>query len=121
MKYLLTILVLVAACYSSQLSADVDTQNVNFDVEAATMAYLNKLKPEERLASDSYFEGGYWLILSDLLYGLLIAWALLHFRLSTKMRDIGKKFTRSPYLNSVAYIVQYTLLEMAMQWKKENQ
>ena len=45
--------------------------------------------PQQRTASDAYFEGGYWLDLWQWLYGLLIAWILLNFGISTKMRDLG--------------------------------
>jgi len=37
------------------------------DPVAATEAYLARLSPEQREKSDSYFEGGYWLILWDFL------------------------------------------------------
>jgi len=37
----------------------------SFDVNAAVNAYLAKMPPAERARSDSYFEGGYWLILWD--------------------------------------------------------
>ncbi|WP_460503764.1 hypothetical protein, partial [Hymenobacter agri] len=43
-----------------------------FSVEA-THAYLNTLTPAQKAKSDAYFEGGYWLQLVDLLYGLAVA------------------------------------------------
>ncbi|HEX6863537.1 MAG TPA: hypothetical protein VF414_12010, partial [Thermoanaerobaculia bacterium] len=42
------------------------------DPVAATEAYLARLSPAQREKSDSYFEGGYWLILWDFLYGLTV-------------------------------------------------
>src|SRR6516225_6827683 len=42
----------------------------NFNVDAATEAYLNLLSPEQRALSNAYFEGGYWMQLWGLLYGL---------------------------------------------------
>src|SRR5262245_42724757 len=43
------------------------------DAAAATAGYLSQVKGEAREHSDSYVEGGYWLGLLDLLYGLAIA------------------------------------------------
>jgi len=39
---------------------------------AATRAYLARLSPEERARSDAYFEGGYWIQLSLVLFPLLL-------------------------------------------------
>src|ERR1700675_3630280 len=48
-----------------------------FDVDRATAAWLDTLSPEQRSLSDAYFEGGYWLLLWDLLYGLGVVAVLL--------------------------------------------
>src|ERR1700730_10957083 len=48
-----------------------------FDVDRATAAWLDTLSPEQRSLSDAYFEGGYWLQLWQLLYGLGVVAALL--------------------------------------------
>jgi STE24 endopeptidase len=45
----------------------------HFDVDAATAAYLATMTPAARARSDAYFEGGYWLVLWDFLFGLLLA------------------------------------------------
>jgi hypothetical protein len=47
------------------LSAQPSSQ---FNVEAATDAYLDEIPASARAKSDEYFEGGYWLILWDFLY-----------------------------------------------------
>ena len=39
----------------------------NFDVKAATDAWLATIAPDKKARSDSYFEGGYWLQLWDFL------------------------------------------------------
>src|SRR2546427_4195198 len=44
----------------------------HFDVEAATDAYLAEIPANARAKSDAYFEGGYWLILWDFLYGVAL-------------------------------------------------
>ena len=50
-----------------------------FDADAATSAYLATLDGAARDRSDSYFEGGYWLILVNALVSLAVAWVLLLF------------------------------------------
>ena len=42
-----------------------------FDVAAATRAYLDRQSPEAKERSDDYFEGGYWLQVWGLVYGLV--------------------------------------------------
>jgi STE24 endopeptidase len=48
-------------------------QAAHFDVEVATNAYMAELSPAQRARSDAYFEGGYWLIVWDLLVALGVA------------------------------------------------
>src|SRR3954471_4998776 len=78
-----------------------------FDPQAATEAYLARLSPEQRARSDAYFEGGYWLLLWDFLYGLGVAWLLLGSRLSARMRDLAERSTRFRPLQSFLYAAQY--------------
>lgn len=82
----------------------------HFDPEAATQAYIAQLSPGARTRSDAYFEGGYWLILWGLLYGLGVAWLLLGTRLSARMRDLAEKLSRFKWLQTAIYSVQYILL-----------
>ena len=81
-----------------------------FDIAAATQDYLDRLDPKQREASDAYFEGGYWLDLWQLLYGLLIAWGLLRFGITLKMRDLGERISRFKFIRVTSYIIQYTLI-----------
>jgi STE24 endopeptidase len=81
-----------------------------FDPEAATEAYLARLTAEERARSDAYFEGGYWLQLWGFLYGLGVAWLLLGSGLSSRMRDLGERVTRFPFVHTVIYAAQYIVL-----------
>src|SRR5262245_14722534 len=69
-----------------------------FDVERATRAYLDLLTPEQRARSDAYFEGGYVLLVVDLLYGLAVAWLLLRARLSARMRDLAGRLVKGANL-----------------------
>ncbi|MBK7210376.1 MAG: M48 family metallopeptidase [Xanthomonadales bacterium] len=82
----------------------------DFNAERATDAYVNLLSPEQRAQSDAYFEGGYWLQLWDLLYGLAVAWILLRSGLSRKMRDIGRRMSKRPSLVTMIYVLQWLLI-----------
>src|ERR1700742_4948261 len=58
-----------------------------FDPAQATARYLAKVSGPARARSDAYFEGGYWLRLVDLLYGLAIAAALLWSQASLRIQE----------------------------------
>ena len=84
--------------------------SAHFNADAATAAYLATMTPAERARSDAYFEGGYWLILWDFLVGLLLAWALLAWRLSARMRDFATRLTRFRWAQTALYAIQYFVL-----------
>jgi STE24 endopeptidase len=75
----------------------------------ATEAWLATLSPAARARSDAYFEGGYWLLLWDFLYGLGVAWVLLGTGLSVKMRNLAERVSRSGFVQGLVYAVQYIL------------
>ena len=75
----------------------------DFDVDRATEAYLALLTPEQVALSDAYFEGGYWLQLWGTLYGLGVAALLLCTGLSRRMRDIGRRVSRKPWIQTLFY------------------
>lgn len=81
----------------------------NFDVDRATDAYLNLLSPEQRASSDAYFEGGYWLQLWDLFYGLLVAAILLLSGLSRWMRNLSERISRRPWLQTMIFALLWLL------------
>lgn len=81
-----------------------------FDVDAATQAYLDLLSPEQKARSDAYFEGGYWLQLWGLLYGLVVAWILLRSGLSTGMRNLARRVSRRPWLYTMIYALQWIVV-----------
>ena len=64
-----------------------------FNAEAATNAYLATQTPAQKARSDAYFEGGYWLLLWDFLYGAAIAILLLVTGLSRRMREAAERLT----------------------------
>ena len=87
-----------------------------FDVQAATEAYLRSLPAADRLKSDSYFEGGYWLILWNALYGIGVSVVLLVSGASAKLRDaafrIGRKRWIANGIYGVFYVVVAALLSL---------
>ena len=75
----------------------------SFDIKAAVDAYLAKMPPDRRAQSDSYFEGGYWLILWDFLVSAFVMWLLLQFRWSAKMRNLAERITRFGAIQTALY------------------
>jgi len=100
----------VAEDEPAQLEMAPGTAAVSFDAVAATQAYLDRLSPEERERSDSYFEGGYWLQLWGFLASLLVAWLLLKMRISARMRDFGERLSSRKPVQTAVYGMQYVLL-----------
>ena len=85
-----------------------------FDPAKATNAYLARVSGQEKARSDSYFEGGYWLILVDTLWALAISALLLWSRLSAAVRDFAERQTRSAFWQVPLYAGPYILLTTAM-------
>ena len=75
----------------------------HFDADAATDAYLAEIPATARSRSDSYFEGGYRLILWDFLYGVALYLLLLHFGWSAAMRNFSERITRFKPLQTMIY------------------
>ncbi|MCI0659082.1 MAG: M48 family metallopeptidase [Acidobacteria bacterium] len=86
------------------------TEDARFDPIAATDAYLARVTDEQRVRSDAYFEGGYWLQLWDFLLGLGIAWLLLGTGLSARIRDRVERWTSIRWLQTLLYAIAYILL-----------
>lgn len=82
----------------------------HFDADIATAAYLAKITPQERARSDAYFEGGYALLLWDLVIGLALAWVLLGSGLSARMRDLAAGLTRFRWAQTALYAIQYFIV-----------
>ena len=79
----------------------------HFDAVAATNAYLAQIPANARSRSDAYFEGGYWLILWDFLYGALVCFLLLHFRWSAMMRNLAERIIRFKPLQTLIYWAEF--------------
>ncbi len=82
----------------------------HFDATAATNAYLAQIPADKTARSDAYFEGGYWMILWDFLYGIVVALLLLHLRWSAHMRDLAERVTRFKPVHTFVYWMQYLVL-----------
>jgi STE24 endopeptidase len=92
-----------------QLPAEAQASS-HFDATAATNAYLAQIPADKTARSNTYFEGGYWLILWDFLYGIAVAFALLNFRWSARMRNLSERVTRFKPVHTFIYWLQYLLL-----------
>lgn len=90
----------------------------DFDVERATRAYLDLLTPEQRAKSDAYYEGGYFLPLVDLAYGLAAAALILWSGWSRRMREFAQRVTRRPFLVAMLYAVGWlaTMFVLNLPW-----
>ena len=118
------VLVFVVGCLLPTANAEEPAENVgvvleipggaiagpDFDIDTATDAYINLLSEEDRARSDAYMEGGYWLELWGLVYGLGIAWLLLGTRLSVRMRDFSERIGRWRWLQTFIYGAQYIVI-----------
>ncbi|MGZ4822509.1 MAG: M48 family metallopeptidase [Terriglobales bacterium] len=88
----------------------------NFDVTAATDAWLATIPPDKRARSDSYFEGSYWLQLWDFVVSAAIMLLLLQTRLSARMRDWAARVTNRKHLQTLLYFVPFFLLTTLLQF-----
>jgi STE24 endopeptidase len=86
-----------------------------FDVDKATDAWLGLLSPEQRALSDAYFEGGYWLRLWQLLYGLAVMALLLWTGLSRRTRDLAERITGRPTVSVALYAVGFIVAVFALE------
>jgi STE24 endopeptidase len=84
--------------------------SLQFDADAATEAYMAMMPPAAVARSNAYFEGGYWLILWDFLYGAAISLLLLNLRWSARMRDVAVRLTRFRWTQVFLYWLQYLLV-----------
>lgn len=82
----------------------------HFDATAATNAYLAQIPADKTARSNAYFEGGYWMILWDFLYGVVVALLFLNLRWSARMRDLSEKVTRFKPIHTLVYWGQFILL-----------
>ncbi len=79
-----------------------------FDPHVATEEYINSLTEEQKEKSDSYFEGGYWLSLWTLLYGIGVAWIFLAKGLSQRIKAVASR-VKNVNLQNLVYFWIYCI------------
>ena len=87
-----------------------------FNVAAATRAYLDQLTPAQKARSDAYFEGGYWLLLWNYLWGAGIALLFLQTRWSARLRDMAVGRSKRVWLQTAYYALFYVLVSSALEF-----
>lgn len=108
---LISLTTLTKANNTLQITSNKDTIAVKteiFDPEMATQKYLDTLTPEEKEKSDAYFEGGYWLILWNLVLGIIVTWVFLSLGLSRWIKRIATK-AKDIDIQNLIYISLYFL------------
>jgi STE24 endopeptidase len=92
------------------ISAPAPSIAPNADPATATRAWLDTVPADKRAKSDSYFEGGYWLILWNFLLAAAISIFLLASRISARLRDLAERKTRFKALQIIFYAIPFILL-----------
>jgi STE24 endopeptidase len=88
-------------------------QPVSFDAEKAVNAYLGTVKGAARARSDSYFEGGYVLLVVDTAYAIAVSALLLWLGISARMRDFAQRITRSRFWQTAIYVAMFLVVVTA--------
>jgi len=110
MKKYILLAAIIGICSFSVVHAQGDTaKSAAFDVAAATQKYLDMLSPAQKAKSDAYFEGGYWLILWNLLYTLVVGFIFLRLGMSRWIKKNALKF-KNINVQTLIYGLQYILL-----------
>lgn len=87
-----------------------------FDAARATAGYLARVAGPARAQSDSYFEGGYWLSLVDLVWALSVSGLLLWLGLSARLRDWIVERTHSRAYQAILYAAAYVVIVFAVEF-----
>jgi len=88
----------------------------NFDAGRATNAYLARVSGPARARSDEYFEGGYWLMLVDLLWTLAVSGLLLWLGIAAGLRDWAAEKTHSRTSQAIIFGLAYVAIMAAAQF-----
>jgi STE24 endopeptidase len=78
------------------------TWGPTFDVGRATDAYIATVPAADRVQSDAYFEGGYWIGLWSTLITVAVCAILLRLRLAARVRDFAAARGAGPFVQSLA-------------------
>lgn len=88
----------------------------NFDATRATQAYLARVSGAARTRSDAYFEGGYWLMVVDLLWTLAVSGLLLWLGIAAGLRDWAAERTHSRTSQAIIFGLVYVAIMAAAQF-----
>jgi STE24 endopeptidase len=88
--------------------------SAHFDAATATQAWLDTLPASAHARSDAYFEGGYWLMLWDFLYGAAVLIFLLVTRMSAVFRDWAERVTKITFLRDFIYWAEFAIVYAAL-------
>ncbi len=80
-----------------------------FDVARATDAYIATVSAVERVRSDAYYEGGYWIAAWSTLIVVAICWLMLRFRFAARLRDFIATRGRGPWVQSIVVAIGFLL------------
>ncbi len=80
------------------------------DPAIATQKWLDSVPRNQREKSNSYFEGGYWLMLWNFLLAAAISIFLLASHFSARLRDFSERITKLKTLQVAFYVIVYLLL-----------
>ena len=86
-----------------------DSTKAAFNAATATQHYLDMLSPAQKAKSDAYFEGGYWLLLWNMLYTLAVGFIFLKLGLSRMIKGLAQK-VNNVNLQNLIYGILYLLL-----------
>lgn len=98
----------------SVLFFQVGLAHASFDPDLATRAYLDTISADQKLKSDAYFEGGYWLILWNALYALGVYGVLMITGFSVKLRRVSERLTRSKFISTSIYGALFVLITFVL-------
>jgi STE24 endopeptidase len=98
------------------ISAPAPSIAPNADPATATRAWLDTVPADKRAKSDSYFEGGYWLILWNFLLAAAISIFLLASRISARLRDFAERTTHFKALQVILYAIPFILLTALLEF-----
>jgi STE24 endopeptidase len=115
-NFCLAILISITTCNKASSLPDTIsaphtvTENTKiFDPVEAAQKYLDTLTPKEKERSDAYFEGGYWLMLWNLIAEIIVAFIFLSLGLSQWIKKIAYN-AKNANIQNLIYIGFYFLL-----------
>jgi STE24 endopeptidase len=81
-----------------------------FDYEAATQTYMNSIPQNDKANSDAYFEGGYWLILWNLIYDIVVV-AIFYFAgIAAWLKKLVTKISKNNNIQNLLYVAIYSVI-----------